>query len=331
MTNKLLSKQSAAHLEETSHLLSPERIDKTDLDDGQETKSIDDDVDMDVGVGGSRRKKSKEMSVLPSGATIMDGKKTFMALENNPEVMNALAAKLGLSPALKFHNVYSLAESELLHIPRPVYALLVVLPLTPTWKASRMARDSAQEPYKKYGPDEPVIWFKQTIDNACGSIGLLHCLLNGPAQNYILPDTILSRLFEDAIPLEPEKRAKMLYDDGQFEVAHQSVASLPVGDSSPPKAEEGNRLGQNFVAFVRGEDGYLWELEGTRPGPIRKRLLREGEDLLSENVLRQSIGAVIRRNQDAGEQDPRFSCVALAHDRTDRESLPMNFLNRGRV
>lgn len=242
--------------------------------------------------------------------------------------MDALAAKLGLSPALKFYDVYSLTDMELLkHIPRPVYALLVILPLTPTWEENRRARDSAKEPYRKYGPDEPVIWFKQTIGNACGSIGLLHCILNSPAHKYILPDTILHRLFEDSIPLDPEKRAKMLHDDKQFEVAHQSVATL--GDTLPPDAAEGDRLGQHFVAFVKGEDGYLWELEGSRPGPIRKNLLGKDEDLLSENVLWQSIGAVIQRNQEAGDGDLRFSCVALAHDQTKAVSLPLNFLYRG--
>ncbi|KAB8298234.1 hypothetical protein EYC80_001969 [Monilinia laxa] len=272
--------------------------------------------------------RPKEIIVLPSGALNIDGKKTLTVLENNPEVMNALAANLGLSPALKFYDVYSLTDMELLKdIPRPVYALLVILPLTSTWEESRRARDLARKPYKRYGPGEPVIWFKQTIDNACGSIGLLHCILNSPAREYILPDTILHRLFEDSIPLEPEKRAKMLYDDRQFEVAHQSVATL--GDTLPPDAAEGDRLGQHFVAFVRGEDGYLWELEGSRPGPIRKNLMKEDEDLLSENVLWQSVGAVIQRNQQDGDGDMRFSCIALAPDRTEAVSLPLNFPYRG--
>ncbi|ESZ91566.1 hypothetical protein SBOR_8036 [Sclerotinia borealis F-4128] len=253
--------------------------------------------------------------------TVINGKKTFTVLENNPEVMDALAAKLGLSPALKFYDVYSLTDQNLLQcIPRPVYALLVILPLTPAWEARRNATDMAREPYKKAGPDEPVLWFKQTIGNACGSIGLLHCLLNGQAREYILPDTILSRLLVEAMLLHPEKRANLLYNDKSFEEAHQSVAAL--GDTLPPSLAEGEHLGQHFVAFVKGNDGYLWELEGSRPGPIRRGKLEEGEDLLSENAIRQSIGGVIDLDRKAGGSDMRFSCIALAKDPAVSVSLP---------
>lgn len=52
--------------------------------------------------------------------------------ENNPEVMTRLATKLGLSPKLQFYDIYSFDEPELLaFIPRPVLALLVIIPLTP--------------------------------------------------------------------------------------------------------------------------------------------------------------------------------------------------------
>lgn len=102
--------------------------------------------------------------------------------ENNPDVMNELATKLGLSSELQFYDVYSLDEPEqLAHIPRPAMALLAIIPRTPAWERDREAEDANKEPYTGSGPDEPVIWFKQTIGHACGSIGLLHSLVNGPA------------------------------------------------------------------------------------------------------------------------------------------------------
>jgi hypothetical protein len=52
-----------------------------------------------------------------------------------------------------------------------------------------------------------------------------------------------------------------LYDDENFEVAHQSVARM--GDTLPPDAEGGDWTG-HFVSFVKGDDGHLWELEGSR-------------------------------------------------------------------
>jgi hypothetical protein len=77
--------------------------------------------------------------------------------------MNQLAAKLGLSTELEFYDVYSLDESELSHIPRPALALLVIIPLTPSWEKDRQAEDVNKGDYQGSGPQEPVIWFKQTI------------------------------------------------------------------------------------------------------------------------------------------------------------------------
>lgn len=100
-------------------------------------------------------------------------------VENNPAVMNRLATKLGLSSQLHFYDLYFLDESEqLAHILRPALALLVIVPLPPAWDRSRKAEDANKELNTGSRPDEPVIWFKQTIGNDCGSIGLRHCLIN---------------------------------------------------------------------------------------------------------------------------------------------------------
>ena len=106
-----------------------------------------------------------------------------------------------------------------------------------------------------------MIWFKQTIGHACGSIGLLHSVINGKAKEYIEPGSTFAKVRERAIGLGMEERAQMLYDDKEFEVAHQSVARM--GDTLPPDAEGGDRTG-HFVSFVKGDDGHLWELEGSR-------------------------------------------------------------------
>jgi ubiquitin carboxyl-terminal hydrolase L3 len=225
--------------------------------------------------------------------------------------MNALASKLGLSKDLQFYDVYSLDDPELLsHIPRPAYALLVILPLTSAWDRDRQAEDSATADYDGSGAQEPVIWFKQTIHHACGSIGMLHCAINGPASRFILPGTPLEELRAAAIPLTREARAQMLYDSQAFEDAHGSVAAL--GDTLPVSAEEGDRLGQHFVTFVKADDGHLWELEGSRKGPLDRGVLRDDEDVLSPRALDLGLRRVMAIEQAAGGRDLRFSCIALA-------------------
>jgi ubiquitin carboxyl-terminal hydrolase L3 len=227
--------------------------------------------------------------------------------ENNPDVMNQLATKLGLSSDLQFYDVYSLDDPELLaHIPRPALALLVTIPLTPAWDRSRKAEDATKEPYTGSGPDEPVIWFKQTIGHACGSIGLLHSAINGPAAEFIKPGSDLETIRNAAIPLVREKRAEMLYNSEPFERAHKSVELD--GDSY---VDDGERDGGHFVSFVKS-GGKLWELEGSRMGPLERGSLADDEDVLSPRALDMSLKRIIELNADAGGESLLFSCIALA-------------------
>lgn len=48
-----------------------------------------------------------------------------------------------------------------------------------------MTEDKEREDYNGKGEGEPVIWYKQTIRNACGLIGLLHAVSNGAARGFV--------------------------------------------------------------------------------------------------------------------------------------------------
>lgn len=113
-------------------------------------------------------------------------KKHFIALESNPDLFTRLIHELGVSEDLAFHDVLSLAEPDLLGmIPRPVLALVIVFP-TPSDYEDRLARENESTPAAwSNGNDADVVWFKQTINNACGLYGILHAITNGPARQYI--------------------------------------------------------------------------------------------------------------------------------------------------
>lgn len=107
-------------------------------------------------------------------------------IENNPEVMNSLIHKLGLSQKLGFQDVFSIDDPDLLaFVPRPAYALLLIFPVSETYEEFRRSEDSGKEEYDGSGAGEPVVWYRQTIGNACGLIGLLHGVSNGVARSHI--------------------------------------------------------------------------------------------------------------------------------------------------
>lgn len=228
--------------------------------------------------------------------------------ENNPEVMSHLIHQLGLPRTLGFADVYSISDPELLaFIPRPSQALLLVFPVSDTYEKTRVAEDANIEPYAASGPQEPVIWFKQTIRNACGLIGLLHAVSNGAAKKEIAKDSDLDRLLLEAVPLAPQERADLLYSSSALESAHADAAKK--GDTSAPSAEE--KVDLHFVCFVKGDDGRLYELDGRRKGPLCRGELAEDEDMLSEKALDKGVRRFLKTEEDAGHGDLRFSLVSL--------------------
>lgn len=237
------------------------------------------------------------------------GKKSFVPLENNPEVMNALVHKLGLSQKLAFHDVFSIDEPELLaFVPRPALALLLIFPVSETYEKFRREEDSAKPEYDGSGDGEPVVWYKQTIKNACGLIGLLHGVSNGQARSYIDPESDLAKLLACAIPLKPVARADLLYESQALESAHQSAASG--GDTAAPDANANVDL--HYVCFIKSEDNRLWEMDGRRKGPLDRGVLKADEDVLSEKALNLGVRSFLKREQEAGGGDLRFSLIALA-------------------
>lgn len=100
--------------------------------------------------------------------------------------MSSLVHKLGLSKSLGFHDVFSIDEPELLDfVPRPALALLLVFPVSETHEKHKNAEDEKKDVYDGSGEEEEVVWYKQTIGNACGLIGLMHAVSNGDARQHI--------------------------------------------------------------------------------------------------------------------------------------------------
>jgi len=237
-------------------------------------------------------------------------RKYFVPLENNPEVMTSLLHNLGLSPALQFHDVYSIDDPDLLaFIPRPAHALLLVFPVSDSYEKFRREEDESREEYTGAGPDEPVLWYKQTIGNACGLFGLLHGVSNGAARNHVTPDSDLDHLIARATPLQPKERALLVENSAEVE-KHYSTAAV-TGDTAAPNAEDNVDL--HYVCFVKSEkDGHLWEMDGRRKGPLDRGDLQPDEDVLSPRALDLGVRAFLKREEAAGGGELRFSLITLA-------------------
>ena len=121
-----------------------------------------------------------------SGGRNPEHKKSFFPLESDPDLFTQLIHELGVSPPLAFYDVLSIDDPELLAmVPRPVHALVLVFITSPAFYRDKEVGQALQECYSGSGENEPVIWYKQTIYNACGLYGILHAISNGKAKEFI--------------------------------------------------------------------------------------------------------------------------------------------------
>ena len=151
------------------------------------------------------------------------------------------------------------------------------------------------------------MWYiKQTVGNACGTIGLLHAVANNAAEISPAPGSFLARFLERTAALDAAARAEALASDDSLDAAHAAAALE--GQSAAPEADEEVNL--HFVAFVH-VDGGLYELDGRKPGPVRHGGT-SGETLLADAV------AVVQREflPHAGGS-VQFNVIALAPAQDD--------------
>ena len=121
-------------------------------------------------------------------------RKHFLPLESNPEVFNELLQLLGVTSDIGFEDVFTLDEPQFL--PRPALAVVLVFPTTDRYETKKAALESSRPEYTGSGNGEPVVWFKQTINNACGLYAILHALSNGKARQFISKPSIIRYFFD---------------------------------------------------------------------------------------------------------------------------------------
>ncbi|KAI9866106.1 MAG: ubiquitinyl hydrolase 1 [Trichoglossum hirsutum] len=234
-------------------------------------------------------------------------RKHYIPLESNPDLFTKLIHKLGVSSSLAFEDVLSIDDPDLLaFIPRPAFALILVFPTSNVYEEETAKEDATNEDYSGRGEEEDVMWFKQTINNACGLYGILHAVSNGEARNFIQPDSSLANLFASCLPLAPDDRALALEASEELESAHAEAAMQ--GDSSVPNSAE-DEVDFHYVCFVKShKNGRLYQMDGDRKGPIdRGPLLSSDEDILAEGGL--SVVREFIRRENSGNL--KFSLLAL--------------------
>ncbi|GAA5846901.1 hypothetical protein JCM3766R1_000836 [Sporobolomyces carnicolor] len=198
----------------------------------------------------------------------------WLPLESNPQSFNAWSSSLGLdTSAYEFADVYGLDADCLGWVKQPVKAVLMLFPITEEYEKMRIDQDKKVEEDGVEGVED-VIYFKQTIGNACGTFALLHTLAN---TDVPLKEGPLTELFERAKDKSPRERADLLSTSDELASVHETTAQS--GQTATPNLED--EVDLHFVTFINHKD-HLVELDGRRNSPINHGPIKVG--LLEDTV-----------------------------------------------
>lgn len=219
--------------------------------------------------------------------------KRWLPLEANPDVMNQFLWGLGLpEEEAECCDVYGLDEDLLEMVPKPVLAVLFLYPITTESEAERVKEDSI-----KKDCSNKVYFMKQTVGNACGTIGLLHAVGNITSEIRLSEGSFLERFFKSTANLDALERAAFLENDGEMEVAHFVAATA--GDT-----EASENVDTHFICFAC-VDGALYELDGRKSGPVC-------HGISSPSTLLQDAAKVINQMMQRNPDSMNFNVMAIS-------------------
>lgn len=249
---------------------------------------------------------SKKNSVLETDHTCPNGiprspvtmTKTWLPLEANPDLLTEYCRNLGLPDFIQFHDVLGAEDWALEMIPHPVKAIVLLYPL---------GNEEDTHTSVGFGSTGGVFFMKQIVENACGTIAVLHEMANLHVQGKLSfsEDSYVKRMLDAVCDTSPQQRGEWLEADPEIEKAHASFQTE--GQSAMLSGD----VDTHFIAFVPSMDGSrVIELDGRKPGPIDHGPIDLSNEIdpFGSAVLHVVTNQFINKNPE----DIRFSILALS-------------------
>jgi len=186
----------------------------------------------------------------------------WVPLESNPEVFNAFARKAGLPGSWEFVDIYGVDEDLVAMVPPGCVAVTLLFQCTENLeRAKEEQRKRIEAQGQLLAPE--LVYLKQYIGNACGTIACIHCLANNVKVLGLPPGSPIERYLASARGQTPEAAGEMLAD--MTELHQASEVSAGGGQTAAPPATAS--VDHHFIAFVE-KDGDVYELDGCKAFPI---------------------------------------------------------------
>lgn len=197
---------------------------------------------------------------------------SLLPLESNPAVMNKYLKTLGLvEPRVQIVDVFGITDEFLEMVPKPIYALLFVYPITAT--TERDAKETAemqQTEIAAFQQKHHFFFTKQYVPNACGTVALIHALINnysmigrveeGSVLQYIKDET--EKKITSDIGAMSSDVGKIIAESDSLTAAHAEAAEEGATENQSVEAS----IYLHFVCFTRIGDRCV-EFDGRHSVP----------------------------------------------------------------
>jgi len=226
-------------------------------------------------------------------------RKLWMPMESDPKLVTRYMGKLGVDTSKwEFHDMFDLSADGAKYLPSPVLSIMLCFPVS---KASEDARIAEQKALEATGAPPPtdVYHVKQTVGNACGTIAVIHAVMNN--MTHLKPEEkkFFGVFAKETKEMTPAQRAEALGKSKLLEVEHQVIAK-----AGKTKADAKEFANLHFISFVMA-GGVLYELDGRKSTPISHGSTSRGSFLMDAIKI-------VKKFMKFTPQDRRYNVIALA-------------------
>eukprot|EP01090_Pellita_catalonica_P002671 TRINITY_DN12243_c0_g1_i2.p1 TRINITY_DN12243_c0_g1~~TRINITY_DN12243_c0_g1_i2.p1 ORF type:complete len:242 (-),score=47.02 TRINITY_DN12243_c0_g1_i2:531-1256(-) len=231
-------------------------------------------------------------------------KRTYwIPLESNPEMMTRILHGMGVDKSWVFGDCFGFDKDLLAMVPQPCQAVLLLYPSL-QGDARQKQREEEEERLKAHPVKlhKDVFYMRQLVGNACGTVAIVHSILNGLSDDGLSldKDSFLLKYLERVKDKSWEERGILLGEDQALEQISSQAART--GQTAAPDAED--KTSFHFICFS-SVGGELYELDGVRLQPINHGACPKSE-LLSKAM------SIIKKNWvDKNPNELRFSVITL--------------------
>lgn len=133
-----------------------------------------------------------------------------------------------------------MSEDLIAIVPQPVIAVMFLFPINDktTVFYEKLKNAHKSEPHSKN-----LFFIKQTIDNACGTMAILHSTLNNLSVCTPIKDSILDKYYHNALNKNPKERADMLEENEELKESHEQCAQSGTSEADMD-------TNNHFICFV---------------------------------------------------------------------------------